>query len=62
MKKKNRLDERVKFVLMHLSHYKFRQQLINKSNEYGCEIIVVTEENTSKTCTKCGEMSKNYKE
>jgi transposase len=60
MKKKNRLNERVKFVLMHLSHYKFQQHLINKSNEYGCKVIKVTEENTSKTCTKCGEMSKNY--
>lgn len=37
------------------SHYRFRQRLIQKSREYPCcEIKVVTEEYTSKTCGKCG--------
>ena len=58
--KTRRLNGRVKFVLNMLSHYKFRQHLINKSNEYGCLVEVVTEEYTSKTCTKCGYMSESY--
>ena len=37
------------------SHYRFRQRLIQKSREYPCcEIKVVTEEYTSKTCGFCG--------
>lgn len=58
--KKRRLNGRVKFVLNMLSHYKFRQHLINKANEYGCQIKVVTEEYTSKTCTKCLKISEKY--
>jgi putative transposase len=58
--KRKRLDKKVKFVLNMLSHYKFRQHLIQKGDEYGCRVEVVTEEYTSKACTKCGEMSENY--
>jgi transposase len=58
--KKRRLNGRVKFVLNMLSHYKFRQHLINKGNEYGCQIIEVTEEYTSKTCTNCLQISDKY--
>lgn len=42
------------------SHYKFRQHLLNKGKEYGCEILVRGEEYTSKTCTRCGTISDNY--
>ena len=53
--KKKRLNKKVKFVLNMLSHYKFKQHLINKGNEYGCVIDVETnEEETTKTCTICG--------
>lgn len=58
--KKRRLNGRVKFVLNMLSHYKFRRHLSNKCAEYGCEMCVVTEEHTSKTCTKCGHISNKY--
>jgi len=27
---------------------------------YGCQVKVITEEFTSKTCTKCGYQSNNY--
>jgi putative transposase len=60
--RKRRLNGRVKFVLNNLSHYKFRQHLLNKGQEYGCEIKVVTEEHTSLACTKCGIMSNKYKD
>jgi hypothetical protein len=54
-------NKRVKFVMQMLSHYKFRQHLKNKCNEYGCEMIVVTEEYTSKTCTNCGKIENNFR-
>jgi len=60
-KKENRLSRKVKFVLLSQSHYKFKQHLINKCNEYGCNLEIVTEEFTSITCSKCGLCSKIYK-
>jgi len=58
--KKGRLNKNVKFVLQQLSHYSFRQHLINKCCEHGCHIEIVTEEFTSVTCTKCGFRSNSY--
>ena len=60
-KKENRLCRKVKFVLLSQSHYKFKQHLINKCDEYGCNLEIVTEEFTSITCSKCGICSKIYK-
>jgi transposase len=61
-KKENRLCRKVKFVLLSQSHYKFKKHLINKCDEYGCNLEIVTEEFTSITCSKCGSCSKIYKE
>ena len=58
--KKCRLNGRVKFVLSMLSHYKFRQQLLNKCQEYGCLMEVVTEEYTSQCCGRCGKLDNVY--
>lgn len=58
--KKNKLNKKIKFVLNMLSHYKFKQHLINKSNEYGCNVITVTEDYTSQCCGYCGSLSKKY--
>ena len=58
--KKRKLNGRVKFVLNSLSHYKFKMHLLNKCKEYGSELIEVTEEYTSKTCTICGVQSMKY--
>ena len=59
-KKRKRLNKKIKFVLNQLSHYRFKQHLINKANEYGCKVEIVTEEYTSKACTNCGCMSDTY--
>jgi transposase len=59
--KKCRLNKKVKYVLNTLSHFSFRQHLMEKSEEYGCELKVISEEYTSVTCTNCGHMSDNYK-
>ena len=58
--KKCRLNKSVKYVLNNLSHYTFRQHLLDKSKEYGCQCSVVTEEYTSCTCSFCGYISNNY--
>lgn len=60
MKKEKRLSKRVKFVLNQLSHYKFKQHLAHKCNEYGCELKIVTEEFTSQCCSQCGILSNSY--
>lgn len=57
-----RMNGRVKFVLNMLSHYKFKQKLQNKVEEYGCRLITVTEEFTSQCCSKCGHLSSEYKD
>ena len=54
------LSKKSKFLLNSLSHYKFKQHLINKGNEYGCKIKIVTEEYTSQCCSNCGILSNNY--
>ena len=43
-------------AMMTCSHYQFRQRLINKAAENGCEVVVVTEEYTSKTASWTGEI------
>ena len=55
--KRRRLNGRVKFVLLMLSHYKFRKHLKNKCLEYGCRYIDGNESYTTLTCTNCGYQS-----
>lgn len=59
-RRKNRLNKRVKFVLLSQAHYKFKQHLISKGEEYGCEIIECEEHYTSMCCGKCFHTSKKY--
>lgn len=59
--KKVQLTKKTKFVMNNLSHYSFRQHLKHKCSEYGCELKVVTEEYTSKCCSKCGCLSNIYR-
>lgn len=60
-RRRSKLNGRVKFVLLRLSHYKFRQHLLHKCKEYGCQISVNSEEYTSKCCGKCGFLSEKTK-
>lgn len=62
LNKKSRLNSKMKYTLNMMSHYKFKQHLINKADEYGCLVEIVTEEYTSVTCSKCGSQSKIYNE
>jgi len=58
--KEKRLRKNDKYVLNQLSHYEFKQHLIQKAEIYGCKVQIVTEEYTSQTCTLCGTLSKKY--
>ncbi|GBC07164.1 hypothetical protein RclHR1_00730013 [Rhizophagus clarus] len=41
------------------SHFHFRQHLIHKAREYPwCQVVICTEEYTSKTCGFCGYIHK----
>ena len=40
--------------MMTLSHYRFKQHLLNKAKEHSVKVLLVTEEYTSKTCGNCG--------
>lgn len=57
--KKGNLNKMSKRVLGKMSHYKFRQTLKEKCEEYGSQYIEVTEEYTSKTCGRCGNIKKD---
>lgn len=43
--------------LLTLSHYKFRMKLMDKAKEYKRNVLVCTEEYTSKTCGICGKIN-----
>lgn len=40
-----------------LKHFMFKQRLIHKANLSGCDVVVCSEEFTSKTCGKCGSLN-----
>jgi len=41
-----------------LSHYRFQQMLKRQAVKYGSFVVDITEEYTSKTCSKCGQRFK----
>lgn len=58
MKGHRKLNSKTVRGMLTFAHYKFRQTLIHKAREYpNCRVIVVTEEYTSKTCGRCGQMN-----
>jgi putative transposase len=46
-------------TLLSLQHFTFRQRLLDKSKISKCDVIVCTEEYTSKTCGNCGNIKNN---
>ena len=50
------ISSKVTRKMLSLSHGKFREILKHKSKMYRRNLIFVTEEYTSKTCTKCGNL------
>jgi IS605 OrfB family transposase len=50
------LSHNISRKVINLSHYMFKRRLESKCNEYNRELKIVTEEYTSKTCTRCGNI------
>jgi len=55
-KKKRKIRSKTARQMLTWSHYRFKQVLKNRAELSGCQVIDVTEEFTSKTCTKCGRI------
>lgn len=55
-KGKRKLATKTARAMVTLSHYRFKQTLKHQATKYGCSVVDVTEEYTSKTCSKCGHI------
>jgi putative transposase len=51
---KNNLNRKNNRLLDLLSHYKFQEKMKHQAIKYNCDLKIVTEEYTTKTCGKCG--------
>ncbi len=51
---KNNLNSKNNRLLDILSHYKFQEKMKFQAIKYGCDLKIVTEEYTTKTCGRCG--------
>ena len=57
-KKKRKIRKKTVRQLVTLSHYMFQQRLLNKSLEFtNCNVVIVDESYTSKTCGNCGKLN-----
>ena len=59
MVKKHTLCSKTNRLLMSLSHYKFKERLKHKCDEFGIILKMVNESYTSKTCGSCGKINNN---
>jgi putative transposase len=55
-KKRRKISSKTARQMLNWAHYRFKLHLKQKAELNGCNIIDVTEEFTSKTCTKCGHV------
>ena len=55
-KGKRKLATKTARAMVTLSHYRFKQMLKHQAIKYGSNVVDVTEEYTSKTCSKCGHI------
>ncbi|KAL6061253.1 Transposase [Balamuthia mandrillaris] len=52
-----RIGSRTARAMLTWSHYRFRQRLLNKAQQFpSCTVCLCDEEYTSKTCGKCGQV------
>lgn len=54
-----RLAHSTAWAMLTWSHYRFQRLLLSICDSHGCELFLVTEEYTSKTCSGCGWMNAN---
>jgi putative transposase len=55
-KTKRKIKSKTARQMLTWAHYRFKQVIKNKAELSGCQVIDVTEEFTSKTCTNCGHV------
>lgn len=55
-KAKRKITKKSARAMMTLSHDQFKQTLKHQATKYGSSVVDVTEEYTSKTCSKCGHI------
>jgi putative transposase len=55
-KKKRKINSKTVRQMLRWAHYRFKQTLKFQALKRGCTVLDVTEEYTSKTCTKCGHV------
>ncbi len=56
--KKRKISAKTTSSMLTLSHYKFKQRLVDKVNQYpNCKLYIVDEHYTSKTCGCCGNIN-----
>lgn len=59
---KRKISKETVRKMVRFSHYTFRQRLLNKSLEFvNCNVIIVDESFTSKTCGNCGKIDEELK-
>ncbi|MFB2983524.1 zinc ribbon domain-containing protein [Microseira sp. BLCC-F43] len=58
-KNKRKLKSKSARAMMNWAFYEFSQTLQHLCNRYGSRLVRVTEEYTSKTCSKCGHIHHN---
>jgi putative transposase len=58
-KTKRDLSKRNKQLCLAISHYKFRNILVNMGRKLGTNVYLTNEYRTSKTCNKCGNFKKD---
>lgn len=56
IKAKRKINKKSARAMMTLSHYQFKQTLKHQATKYGSSVVDVTEEYTSKTCSRCGHI------
>ncbi|MCC3527383.1 MAG: transposase [Microcoleus sp. PH2017_22_RUC_O_B] len=54
--KKRKINSKTVRQMLRWSHFRFKQRLKFQAFKRGCTVLDVTEEYTSKTCTKCGHV------
>ncbi|MBD2711489.1 transposase [Arthrospira platensis FACHB-835] len=53
---KRRLATKTGRAMVTWAHYRFQTLLKHQAAKYGCVVVDVTKEYTSKTCSKCGHI------
>lgn len=53
---RRRIGSKTARAMLTWSHYRFKQTLKHQATQRGCIVVDVTEENTSRTCSKCGHI------